>query len=360
VNERIIAPPAAFEADSEVTTNKARSGAAPASRSKERDNSVDVLRGIAIVLVVLGHANRGAVDDGLRSALDLRFLDFAIYSFHMPLFFYLGGYFTARSLAQQETSQFLKSRAVRIVWPYLLWSGIYFVAGQVMSLFTTVNKPVTLQDLTDVGWQPLSTLWFLYALLVMQLLATVSYKRGTMMLAICLMADAAYTLLVGVGSQSIVERVIVHAPFFFGGVMMAGWSRPPISSPSSPPMVATVCLLFVGGTTCFYAVGIRVPVQLVTVPLAVLGIVAAGSFSARASKHRSLSALVLAELGRASLAIYLLHTLFLALVPRLLRSATVDLTSTRLLFGTLVGLGLSYAACAVLKRMKLAGALGLH
>jgi fucose 4-O-acetylase-like acetyltransferase len=333
---------------------------APASKFKERDSSVDVLRGLAIVLVVLGHANRGAVDEGLGAALDLRFLDFIIYSFHMPLFFYLGGYFTAHSLARQAISQFLGSRTVRIVWPYLLWSVIYFVAGLAMSLVTTVNKPVTLQDLMAIGWEPLSTLWFLYALLVMQLLASVTYKRGTMMLAICLLGDAAYTLFAGVGSQSIVERVVVHAPFFFAGVMMAGWSRPPLFQPRTRLTVAATCLLFVGVTACFYAVDVRVPVQLVTVPLAVLGIVAAGSVSARASKHKSISGLVLAELGRASLAIYLLHTLFLALVPRLLRSADVDLTSTRLLLGTLVGLGLSYATYTVLKRMKLAGALGLH
>ncbi|WP_411740358.1 acyltransferase family protein [Pseudomonas sp. BF-B-26] len=49
---------------------------------KERNFSVDVLRGIGILLVVSGHASSG-------SSMNV----FAPYSFHMPLFFFISGLF---------------------------------------------------------------------------------------------------------------------------------------------------------------------------------------------------------------------------------------------------------------------------
>lgn len=46
---------------------------------KERDNTVDILKGIAILLVVIGHFS------------PVQQVENFIYSFHMPLFFFLSG-----------------------------------------------------------------------------------------------------------------------------------------------------------------------------------------------------------------------------------------------------------------------------
>lgn len=48
---------------------------------RQRDHSVDILKGIGILLVIIGHCDLFAV---FRSI---------IYSFHMPLFIILSGYF---------------------------------------------------------------------------------------------------------------------------------------------------------------------------------------------------------------------------------------------------------------------------
>lgn len=46
-----------------------------------RENWVDIAKGIGIILVVMGHANCPEIPHGI------------IYSFHMPLFFFLSGLF---------------------------------------------------------------------------------------------------------------------------------------------------------------------------------------------------------------------------------------------------------------------------
>lgn len=48
---------------------------------KERDHSIDILKGIGILLVIMGHCDIFGRISGL------------IYSFHMPLFIILSGYF---------------------------------------------------------------------------------------------------------------------------------------------------------------------------------------------------------------------------------------------------------------------------
>ena len=55
--------------------------------SKERSLSFDFLKGLLILLVIVGHLLPGSADVGLRGA---------IYYFHMPLFLVVTGYFVRR------------------------------------------------------------------------------------------------------------------------------------------------------------------------------------------------------------------------------------------------------------------------
>lgn len=52
-----------------------------------RDNSYDIAKGLCIVLVVFGHAERGLNGSGAPPHFSLiGFADYAIYTFHMPFF----------------------------------------------------------------------------------------------------------------------------------------------------------------------------------------------------------------------------------------------------------------------------------
>src|SRR5687767_4607121 len=95
------------------------------SSSERRIDWVDYAKGIGIVLVVFGH-----VWGGLRQAsvyippATFHFVDSFIYSFHMPLFFFLSGLFIERS-ASRETSTFITTKLRTIVYPYVLWSILH-------------------------------------------------------------------------------------------------------------------------------------------------------------------------------------------------------------------------------------------
>ena len=55
----------------------------------------DTLKGLLILLVILGHCGT-ALSEGLLSV---------IYSFHMPLFVFISGYFSKKTASYQQTKQ---------------------------------------------------------------------------------------------------------------------------------------------------------------------------------------------------------------------------------------------------------------
>ena len=91
---------------------------------KERNKTVDAMKGLAILSVVLGHViseNQGIVADQNK-------LFSAIYSFHMPLFFVIAGFVLATSLpTHTQYSIWLKSKAAYLVVPSILISLLIWV-----------------------------------------------------------------------------------------------------------------------------------------------------------------------------------------------------------------------------------------
>jgi fucose 4-O-acetylase-like acetyltransferase len=66
----------------------------------QRIDSIDIVKGIAIILMVFGHTEQGARHRGLWVSMSsvahgIAFADAFIYSFHMPAFFFIAGLFVA-------------------------------------------------------------------------------------------------------------------------------------------------------------------------------------------------------------------------------------------------------------------------
>ena len=59
--------------------------------NKDRLIYLDVLRGIAIILIVIGHMERGLVEGGVTTAKYVEILDKLIYAIHLPMLFILSG-----------------------------------------------------------------------------------------------------------------------------------------------------------------------------------------------------------------------------------------------------------------------------
>lgn len=77
-----------------------------------RDTTLDIAKGIGIILVLLGHIVRW---DGWCSQ--------AIFSFHMPLFFFVAG-LVLKSAEGDNGGRFVKTQAVKLLVPYLYFCFI--------------------------------------------------------------------------------------------------------------------------------------------------------------------------------------------------------------------------------------------
>lgn len=128
---------------------------------------IDVAKGIGIVLVSFGHLPNGDGQSVWLPALAVPI--WVIYLFHMPFFYFLGG-FTLNS--NKPFGQFLRRRVLTLLVPYYIFS-LYFLAKPVAmllkgSLATTFRSA---HDY-DLGWQVVDVfimgngLWFLWAFFI--------------------------------------------------------------------------------------------------------------------------------------------------------------------------------------------------
>lgn len=110
---------------------------------------LDNLKGILIILVILGHAIQFTIPE-YRDEFAFRL----IYSFHMPLFFFISGYLANRGCYK---SGLVKKRAVQLLLPFVVWAII-----SPLLKYGTLNagRVLTAIEYPDNG------LWFLYNLFV--------------------------------------------------------------------------------------------------------------------------------------------------------------------------------------------------
>ena len=113
-----------------------------------RDNRIDTLKGILIVLVILGHILMQNNVNTLNHAVMG-----VIYVFHMPLFILISGYLT-RHPSQQTAGEMWRGVAnvfiILVIFHVLSWIMVYFYQGNV---------------LRAMGNFPYGVLWYLLSLI---------------------------------------------------------------------------------------------------------------------------------------------------------------------------------------------------
>jgi len=104
---------------------------------KERNLYVDFIKGILIFLVILGHfVQFGAYGKSWGFASD--HLWQIIYSFHMPLFIAISGYYSFSSIKGQSVFSFLKSRILYLFVPMFVWCFIHATEQSLMEHNTNI------------------------------------------------------------------------------------------------------------------------------------------------------------------------------------------------------------------------------
>ena len=183
---------------------------------------VDHAKAIGVVLVVYGHVARGVFNAGVAFPPDLfRLSDSVLYTFHMPLFFFLSGLFFQPSLRRHGPAGMIGSKIGTLLWPYLVWSLLQGAIEVLLSSHT--NHPITWHEVLAL-WDPRAQFWFLMALFIVfvgaTLLQAVLPGQAT---GVLLVAGAlAHVLAPASTHESLPAHLADNTVFFALGIVFAG------------------------------------------------------------------------------------------------------------------------------------------
>lgn len=158
---------------------------------------MDNLKAILIFCVVSGHLLETCRGYGMNKLLYI-----LVYSFHMPVFVFVSGYFASNRP---------KKLILNILWPYLLFQTLYILFMGRLS-----GEKIPLQY-TKPYW----LLWYLFAMAVWSLsLAALrrmpaGIRAAWMALAIAAALGAGF--IDGIGREFSLSRILVFYPFFLAG-----------------------------------------------------------------------------------------------------------------------------------------------
>ncbi|MGW7368081.1 acyltransferase family protein [Streptomyces sp. NPDC054841] len=170
---------------------------------KRRDPYFDNAKYLAIVLVAVAHAWE-PVMDGSRAT---RALYMFVYTFHMPAFIIISGYFS-RSFAARPDQ--LKRLVSGVAVPYVVFEVAYTLFKRWAD-----DDPGYPFSMTD----PLYLTWFLIALFVWRL-STPLWRSIRHPLPVALVVAALGSLTPGMGQTLDLQRILQFLPFFVLGLSM--------------------------------------------------------------------------------------------------------------------------------------------
>jgi fucose 4-O-acetylase-like acetyltransferase len=140
-----------------------------------RSNAVDIVKGLAILLVTYEHTAQGMRARGWWTGASREFSDHYVYSFHMPAFFFLAGLFVAGSIRRRGARDFVAEKMKTILYLYLVWAILLSAVEPLVSRFK--SNPVT------IHWEkfPISLIngaagWFFPVLFCCLVLALLTYR----------------------------------------------------------------------------------------------------------------------------------------------------------------------------------------
>ena len=329
--------------------------AAPIAPAKARLGWVDVAKGIGIVLVVYGHAV-----DGLRSAGLVpgdgwaSFSFYAIYTFHMPLFFLLSGLFVPGRL-QRDRARFVRRQFPSIFYPYFLWSIVQVTILYLAAAY--VNVPRTHLGYAEILWSPPSQFWFLYVLFLCHLAAAALVWKGSGALLTAI-GIAAALFYYSTYPHATVMRCFTEFLIFYAVGVLYGGRIAQVEAAAARYWRWSVAAVLLALPAIWFGFSHGFPYGAAWVlPVTAAGIAGTLALSVALSGR---PAAMLRYLGQRAMAIYVLHVLFVA-GTRIVLAKLLGFDQGALLLPALLTAGICgpVLACEVAERLRLTAWLGL-
>lgn len=134
---------------------------------EKRLDYIDKLRGFAILLVVMGHLYLPYTVQGNSHPVAEM-----IYSFHMPLFFFISGYLCeiTHKIAMIGYLNFVRKKVISLLIPYLFW------VVAISFLFTDKSITTFGDFILLFNFFPNKLFWFMPVLFLIMLIYMLQYK----------------------------------------------------------------------------------------------------------------------------------------------------------------------------------------
>lgn len=312
---------------------------------------VNYAKAIGIILVVYGHVARGLYNAGIDFYAPVVILaDSIIYSFHMPLFFFLSGLFFYTSILKKGAVNLVLGKIDTLLYPYFIWS--IFQGCVELYLADYTNGMVSMSEIVSLLWSPRAQFWFLYSLFLIFLFSSMFYSFISNKFSIIFfLLSALLYLFPNIAPETYASKVIVeNLVFFVFGIMF--FIHSDIDRFSCVFCSVLWSCLFVSSQWLFHIYlsldytnkGIE------SLVLALISIIFVVSISANLAKRNYTS---ISFLGASSMAIYLMHVLSGSGVRIILIAFGVDSFWVHLLLGSFLGILIPIAAISIINRLKI-------
>ncbi len=149
----------------------------------QRFTDIDMAKGLAILLVVLGHV---VATDYPAGNTWFEILNPSIYRFHMPFFMFLSGWVFFHTYKKNSGfKDFISKRAFRLLLPYFLMIIVVMLGKYLASTFFLVDHPINniKTALYDIFWNTKDSsvrfVWYLYVLFIFNFISFMFLKKTT-------------------------------------------------------------------------------------------------------------------------------------------------------------------------------------
>jgi peptidoglycan/LPS O-acetylase OafA/YrhL len=311
------------------------------TKPRTKEDSIETLRGIAILLIVVFHC----IPEGATTTGSFGY-DYLAYSFRLirvPLFTAISGYiYATHALAPGNTARFVSGKARRLLLP---WISVTLLTLLTFVLKRTANGTdhSLPEHFLEAFWLPIGHLWFLPAMMWVFLTVAILEKNRWIAafpgwLAACAVAWLVAIFFQGIFTPLAFSGYLLIFPFFLFGL---GAQRFPekIFAPGALMLYAVFAIVGLGIHQMIWF-GM---VSLTSTEYNVLVLVTVYATQGLFFRFRH-AITPLAQLGRHSYPIYLFHLIAISIATGMARAAHVE--NEHALFAMKLAFGLSLSLLA--------------
>jgi fucose 4-O-acetylase-like acetyltransferase len=334
-----VASPTSHADDASALPSRARLEGS-VQETSSRDGAVDFMRAVAIVLIVFGHAQRGLFASGDHGSPEwfkfYVFSDYFIYTFHVPVFFITSGFLVERRSPVPRADS--TTRLIKLLRLYLIWNTLNAIPAIIFS--DMINRDVREGGLWALlnPLRPTGIMWFFLAFMAAHLVHALTQPFKSIRYP--LMGTALLVLALGVDYSG-----IAYGTFWFLAGAALAHRNFETSDTLRQAAIAIGCLFgFLVVTWLSFRWEVPTTLALPSCIMAVYALYQMG---------RALPTSALVDiLSRETLAIYVMHVIFMAgfriLLVKLLQVSSVTILITLI---TLAGIACPLAAAWLARRL---------